>query len=135
MTIVDASVATAWFVVMATSKAALPVRNRPNLSAPGLLKVELSSSLLKYVRVGLLDPAVLPEAVEEVGVLVEHWSPDAVLLPQAIRIALAHNHKIYDCLYLALALERREPLATADRKLAALAQKLSIEIELIEPAL
>ena len=38
-----------------------------------------------------------------------------------------------DCLYIALALKRSEPLATADCKLAALAHKLSIETELIEP--
>lgn len=135
MTIVDASVATAWFVSMATSRTALPVRNRPSLAAPELLKVELTSSLLKYVRAGVLEPAVLPEAIEEIGNLVEHWFFDAILLPEATRIALAHNHKIYDCLYLALAMQQRGPLATADRKLAALANKLSIETELIEPAL
>jgi predicted nucleic acid-binding protein len=55
-------------------------------------------------------------------------------LENATNIAAEVNHKIYDCLYLALALERGEPLATADRRLATLAKELSIETHLIEPA-
>lgn len=135
MTIVDASVATAWYVSIATSKVALPVRDRPMLAAPDFLKVELTSSLLKYVRVGSLDPRSLRHALEQVTKLIEIWEPDEYLLSAATEIALAHNHKIYDCLYLALALKRREALATADRRLAALAGNLSIETEPIEPAL
>ena len=53
----------------------------------------------------------------------------------AIDIASSQNQKIYDCLYLALALERGEPLATADRRMAQIAQSLSIETELVQPAL
>jgi len=135
MTIVDASVATAWYVRIATSDAALPVRNRPFLAAPEFLKVELTSSLLKYVRVGLLEPSAIRHAQSQIRTLVEIWVPDERLLTVATETARSNNHKIYDCLYLALALERREPLATADRRLAALAAKLSIETHLIEPAL
>ena len=58
--------------------------------------------------------------------------PDTTLLAAAIDIALANNHKVYDCLYLALAIERGEPLATADRRLAALATALNIETHLVE---
>jgi predicted nucleic acid-binding protein len=47
--------------------------------------------------------------------------------------AARSGHKIYDCLYLALALERHEPLATADRRLASLARSLNIETQLIGP--
>lgn len=135
MTIVDASIATAWFVPIATSSAAERVKERPLLVAPALLRVELVSSLLKYVRVGLLPAEHLLPASRQIGQLVESWVPDEALLPAATGVALKHNHKIYDCLYLALALERRQPLATADRRLAALAHKLAIETELIEPLL
>lgn len=60
--------------------------------------------------------------------------PDDSILTTAVRLAVENRHPVYDCLYLGLALEQRQPLATADRKLAALAEKLSIETELIEPA-
>ena len=70
--------------------------------------------------------------------MLEHLLRDVVpneqLLPEAIRLALTHQHPVYDCLYLALALARREPLVTADRRLAAIARTVAIEAELIEPA-
>jgi predicted nucleic acid-binding protein len=34
----------------------------------------------------------------------------------ALGLALAHGHPVYDCLYLALALERRCDLITADER-------------------
>lgn len=135
MTIIDASVATAWFVSITTSKNAEPLRLRQGLAAPALLKVELTNSLLKYVRAGQLPGRQVFAAVEQVGMLVEHWSEDAALLAVATDIAVSNNHKIYDCIYLALALTRREPVATADRRMAVLAEKLHIEAELIEPPL
>jgi predicted nucleic acid-binding protein len=49
-------------------------------------------------------------------------------------VAILQSHKVYDCLYLALALERREPLATADRRLAAVAGTLGLDAVLVEPA-
>ena len=57
----------------------------------------------------------------------------SVVTADALRLALLLAHPIYDCLYLALALERREPLATADRRMAALARTLNIETQLIGP--
>jgi predicted nucleic acid-binding protein len=57
---------------------------------------------------------------------------DQRLLPDAVRLALEWQHPVYDCLYIALALERREPIATADRKLALLAEKTCIGAELIK---
>lgn len=135
MTIVDASVATAWFVQIGTSGSARPLLSREPLSAPSLLRVELTNALLKYVRVGLLPERAVPEAVRSLDGLIHAWTEDKSLLPVATALALRHRHKIYDCLYLALALERREPLVTADRRLAAMARDLAIETELIEPSL
>jgi transcription-repair coupling factor (superfamily II helicase) len=58
---------------------------------------------------------------------------ERTLLPAAFGVAARSGHKIYDCLYLALALERHEPLATADKRLAALARSLNIKTQLIGP--
>jgi predicted nucleic acid-binding protein len=135
MTIIDASVATAWFVSITTSKGAEGLRLQQGLAAPALLKVELTSSLLKYVRVDRLSGADLLTAIEQVGELIQQWEEDRNLLPLATDIALSSNHKIYDCLYLALAMKRRDRLATADRRMAVLATNLGIQTELIEPSL
>jgi predicted nucleic acid-binding protein len=51
----------------------------------------------------------------------------------AVDIAVERLHPVDDCLCLALALEHREPIATADRRLAVMAHELSINVELIEP--
>ena len=133
MTIVDASVATAWFVEIGTSRSARPLLSRDPLLAPAFLRVEVANALLKYVRAELLPAAIPLEAVRSLDNIVHEWVEDAALLPAAISLAVEHRHKVYDCLYLALALERREPLATADRRLAAMARDLSINVELIEP--
>src|SRR5258708_3010691 len=41
-----------------------------------------------------------------------------VLLPEALRIAFAHDRAVYDCLYVALAVQSKAELITADERLA-----------------
>jgi predicted nucleic acid-binding protein len=41
-----------------------------------------------------------------------------VLLPEALRIAFAHDRAVYDCLYVALAVQAKTDLITADERLA-----------------
>jgi predicted nucleic acid-binding protein len=41
-----------------------------------------------------------------------------VLLPEALRIAFAHDQAVYDCLYVALAVQSKTELITADERLA-----------------
>lgn len=133
--IIDANVAVYWAVPGTHVEYAATIMMRDDLAAPGIIMAESANALIKHARAGTISRMQVGPMIsmirEAIGTLVF----DADLVPDALAIAVAHNHKIYDCLYLALAMQRREPLATADRKLAALAQKLSIETELIEPAL
>ena len=46
-------------------------------------------------------------------------TPVPVLVTDALRLALLLGHPIYDCLYLALSLQTRSPMVTADRRFAA----------------
>lgn len=41
-----------------------------------------------------------------------------ILLPEALTIAFAHDRSVYDCLYVALAIQARADLITADERLA-----------------
>jgi predicted nucleic acid-binding protein len=51
-----------------------------------------------------------------------------VLLPEALRIAFAHDRVVYDCLYVALAVQAKTQLITADERLAnALAAYLPVK--------
>lgn len=132
--IVDANLAVYWFVETSLTKSASTLLERSDLAAPGIIEIEVVHSLAKYVRGGLITAAQLRNAMIEVRNAISQFVADRQLLDAATEIALARSHPVYDCLYLALALDRREPLATADRRMAALAQSLGIETALIEPA-
>lgn len=131
--IVDASVAVPWLIKTPFSPAARKLAT-PNLAAPRIVLTETTSALLKHFRIGQVTLDDITSGIAELRRVIPYFVDDDTLLLVATNIAATHTHKIYDCLYLALALQRREPLATADRRLAALARQLAIETELIEPA-
>jgi predicted nucleic acid-binding protein len=131
--IVDANIATYWYVPSPFSAAATPYMNRQDLIAPQILLPEAANALVKYMRAGQISETNIHTAIDRIPLIFGELVSDSDLTPKALRLSTTHNHKIYDCLYLALALERRDVLATADRRLAALAESLSIETELIRP--
>jgi predicted nucleic acid-binding protein len=130
--IIDASVAVPWLIDTPFSKSARALKDRQG-KAPTLLLVETANSLLEYARAGQLRSTDLQLAMKALPIALVELVADAALLAAAIDIALAGNHKVYDCLYLALAIERNEPLATADLRLAAIAKTFDIETHLVEP--
>jgi predicted nucleic acid-binding protein len=131
--IIDASVAVPWLIDTPFSKSARTFKDRQG-KAPTLLLVETANSLLKYERAGQLHSRDRLLAMKALPIALVELVTDAALLAAAIDIALARNHKVYDCLYLALAIERNEPLATADLRLATLAKAFDVETHLIEPS-
>ena len=131
--IVDTNIAVHWFVATELSSAAGRFRDRTDLAAPSLILMEAANILYKYSRRGKIDPRHCARSVLLLEYQLRDVVPNEHLLPEAIRLALANQHPVYDCFYLALALERHEPLLTADRRLAAIAGRVGIEAELIEP--
>jgi predicted nucleic acid-binding protein len=84
-----------------------------------LLLIECANILWKKVTLADLNPR---EAGERWQLLVRSpiqftASPD--LLDIALRISFDLKHPVYDCVYLALALQLEIPLITADRRLMA----------------
>jgi predicted nucleic acid-binding protein len=132
--ILDTNVAVHWFVATEFSSAAGRFRDRNDLAAPSFILVEAANTLYKYARRGSIDPRNCARSVELLEYRLKDVVPNEHLLPEAIRLALANEHPVYDCLYLSLALQRREPLATADKRLAAVAAAIGVEAVLIEPA-
>jgi predicted nucleic acid-binding protein len=133
--IIDANIATYWFVESTLALASAPYIRRGDLIAPGLMRLEFVNALLKFRRLNQIGDEQVFRALGRMETTISSFVDDRDLLASATEIAIARNHKIYDCLYLALALERRRPLVTADRRLAMVARSLSIETELIEPSL
>jgi predicted nucleic acid-binding protein len=131
--IVDASVAAHWFADTEFSASASHYRKRADLIGPSFLLIETANVLYKQSRAGNIQPGLCMQSISDLSMLLSEIIPDEQLLEHAVRLALKWQHPVYDCLYVALALTRRELIATADRKLALLAEKTGTGAELIKP--
>ncbi len=130
--IVDASVATMWFVPEQHSdRAALLLAPEYQLVAPDLIRLEVGSALLKAIR---RNEVTLEDGEEALG----------TLLPAAVRMLRSEDHietgfdiahrlggSIYDAIYLALARTLDAPISTNDVEMAATARKAEVQASLI----
>jgi len=127
--VVDASIAVQWFSNEPGSSAAarLLEADRP-LLAPDLMPVETVSAWWKKVRQGNMEVSDLHLALVSLLGLDIELASGVSLLPHAARLALDGGHSVYDCLYLALALNKGAELATDDRALKRAAARLVIPV-------
>jgi predicted nucleic acid-binding protein len=112
--VIDASIAIKWVIDENGTPEALKLRGRGRLMAPDLLVPECANILWKKVRRRELsrDEALLAAGLLQ-GAEIE-LLPTRSLLEAATRIAIEFEHPAYDCLYLALAVEKDCPFVTAD---------------------
>ena len=120
--VIDASVALKWVVEEPGTPEALALRQKAKLVAPELLLVECANILWKKVRRGELSQEEAWLAARLLQAAEVELLPTRALLEAATRLAVELDHPAYDCLYLAMAVERDCPFVTADdrflRKLA-----------------
>jgi predicted nucleic acid-binding protein len=118
--IVDASVAVKWFIDETDSEAAHLILDREaGLLAPDLLVVEVCNTAWRRARLGDISPAQCRAIADRIVKTPVEMRPNATLAPAAASIALALDHAIYDCFYLALAESEGLRLVTADRRFLA----------------
>lgn len=122
--VIDASIAIKWVVHEDDSSDALAILQKFSLSSPDLLIAECSNILWKKVKRAELaaDEAIMAaHLIQRADV---ELLPTRHLMDGATRLAIELDHAAYDCIYLALAMERDWPFVTADerfrRKLAQL---------------
>ena len=124
---IDASVAIKWVIKEAGTQEALALRNNA-LIAPDLLISECANILWKKVQRKELhkNEALLAARLLQ-GAEIE-LVPTRSLLERTTRLAVELAHPAYDCVYLALAMERGCRFITADdrplRKIAESRRKL-----------
>lgn len=115
--IVDASVAVKWFLIEPHSDAALRLRSPGyRLHAPALLDLEFHNTVAKKIR---RDELSIREGREMLGAVERipmQRHPDALLLPYAYELAVMTQRSVYDCQYLALAIQLQGRIITADSK-------------------
>jgi predicted nucleic acid-binding protein len=120
--VVDASVALKWVLNEPDSDIALALREH-ELVAPALWLAEAANALWRVEGVGQLT------AGEAVGLLADLASSPIAAFPMdryldaSLRLAMELRHPIYDCLYLALAIQLGAHVVTADRRFAALGDR------------
>lgn len=120
--IIDCSVVAKWFVnepdsTMARLWLASYERGDTELIAPSLLRLELASAFSKRVRRGLLPAAEARAAWKFFDRCTPRLIDAHALLSEAFELSLRNHISSWDALYLALAIERRCLLVTADLRL------------------
>lgn len=115
--VIDASVAVKWVIEEEGTAAALALRKGHRLIAPDLLVAECANILWKKVRRCELTAQEGDLAAKLLQRADVDLMPMRPLFPAALRLAILLDHPAYDCVYLALALERRARFVTADERL------------------
>jgi len=134
--VVDASVAVKWclpaqeelLVPQAEQLLASYRRGDVEFLIPDLFWPELANALRKGVWKEKIDAAWAEKAYHEVRDLDISTIESFEFVPKALQLAVHHHRTVYDCLYVALALQSRAELITADERLAnALAAQLPVK--------
>jgi predicted nucleic acid-binding protein len=117
--VVDASVAAKWFLKEPDSALAERLlRNNLALQAPALLITELANIFWKRCLHSGLPSAAWAEVIAELPSLAAVSHSDAGLHDRSFELAIQYRHPVYDCLYLALAVQLGCNVVTADRRFA-----------------
>lgn len=115
--VVDASVAIKWFIPEKGSEtaAALFDRQRP-LIAPDLIRVEVANIIWKLHRKKhLTDDQSYQILADFLSMPVKIYDSQ-ILIGRALEMAVQAGSTVYDCLYLALAVEAEGTMLTADER-------------------
>lgn len=137
--VLDASVLVKIVVTEAGTAESLEVIERPlRWLAPRLMVIEVASALRRKAASQALSPVNAAAALDAVLDAVEDGviglADDEALVAAALNLALMLNHKVPDCLYLALAEREGAMLVSADRKLLSLARRRGIDVAEIPSA-
>jgi predicted nucleic acid-binding protein len=126
LVVVDASVAVKWFLpengeALVSQALALLYgydKEEVRFVVPDLFYVETASAIWKAVRVGRIPRAFGDQALVLLAQRKFPTVPSLKLLDKGFQIATDHGRTVYDCLYVALAVQTNAQLVTADERLA-----------------
>ena len=117
MLVVDASVVAKWFFPEEHSPESRRLLSpRRTLLAPDLIWSEVGNIAWKRVRRGEMKAQEAAQLVADLIQMPLDVAPTQGLLAPAFELAIATDRTVYDCLYLAMAIDRKCRLVTADER-------------------
>ena len=117
--VVDASVAVKLLVDEPDSDTARELAaSGQELHAPRLMASEVANALWRKARLGQIERADAGAALALLSDMPVRWNDDETVSADAVRLALALDHPVYDCMYPALAHRIGATVVTADRRFA-----------------
>ena len=134
--VLDASVAVKWSIPSANETLTAEslqllqryVKGEINFIVPDVFWAEVGNVLWRGVRQRRWPQILAETAALEIKDRNFLSVSSLVLLPEALRIAFLHDRSVYDCLYVALAIQFKVEMITADERLAnALAARLPVK--------
>jgi predicted nucleic acid-binding protein len=134
--IVDANVAVKWclpslreeLVTEAEELLAASRRDEVQFLVPDLFWVELANALWKAVRRNEISSDNAAAAMSFLRDLDIATAPSVDIVPQALDLAISYGRTVYDSLYVALAIQSKSEMITADERLAnALAARFPVK--------
>lgn len=134
--VIDANVAAALVLQLPYSaRAREAIRSAERIIAPDIIVHEFTNVLWKIATQGRMTEGFARRALVTLDGLVSDFVAGRPIAHDALRIAIAFTHPVYDCFYLALAHERDAILMTADSRFAARVARseLAERLHLIEP--
>ena len=114
--VIDASIAVKWVVEEDGTPEALALRQKSKLIAPELLVAECANILWKKVQRSELSKAEALLAARLLQGAEIELLPMRSLLEAATHMSIEIDHPAYDCLYLAVAIQRECQFVTADER-------------------
>jgi predicted nucleic acid-binding protein len=135
-TVLDASVAVRWLAMEPGTAAAVALMNRPTRwVAPRLLLTEVAGALHRKISERRIRDIAATEALDVLLNAVDRGeiqlADDERVMAAALVLATLMSHKVADCVYVALAEHEGAGLATADRRLASLAERRGVATTLL----
>ena len=120
--VVDASVALQWVLPETNSEAAIALRSE-QLIAPVFWLLEAANALWRRHRRGEFSAIQAGTRLLELSEAPVASIPIEPHINAALQLAARLGHPVYDCLYLAVAIQHNAHVVTADRRFAALADQ------------
>jgi predicted nucleic acid-binding protein len=115
--VVDANVAIKWVLTeIYTDNASRLLSNSYTLFVPDFFFSEIGNILWKQVRFKLLTPEEAQWSYHQIVITPLQIYQSQLLVPLGLDIAIRTQQAVYDCVYLALAVQQKCQMVTADER-------------------